>query len=158
MSDRKIVPIAPAAAGPRFAVPAHEDYAEIMGIVAAYGRFYDDDRLDDFVDLLTDDAVFYANWPGVAPDEVVGKPALREFFTGARAHCHTTGIQPRHYATNVIVTAATSDSAEATVAMLYAESTPGGTPQLKMVGQYDYILAKRAGRWAIAKWSMRYDK
>ena len=158
MPDQKIVPITLAAHGPRFPTLPHDDYTEVMGIVAAYGRLYDDDRIDDFAELLADDAVFYANWPGVAPDEVVGKAALKEFFAGARAYCHTTGVQPRHYATNVILAAATADSAAVTVSMLYAESIPGGAVTVKMVGQYDYVLARRNGRWAIARWSMRYDK
>lgn len=159
MSDQKIVPVPSApASGPRFAAVPHEDYVEIMGIVAAYGRFYDDDRIDDFVGLLTDDAVYYPNWAGVAPDEVKGKAALREFFAGARDHCTSTGVQPRHCAANVIIAAATADTADVTMTMAYAESTPGPEIGLKQVGQYDYQLVKQNGRWFINRWSMRYDK
>lgn len=159
MSDHKIVSIPSApASGPRFAVLPHEDYAEIMGIAAAYGRLYDDDRVDDFVDLLTDDAVFHANIPGAVPDEVQGKEALKGFFGGAREICNNTNVQPRHYATNVIIANASADTAEVTVTMAYAESTAGGALEFKMVGQYDYHLVKQSGRWSIARWSMRYDK
>ncbi len=158
MSDNKIVTIAMPAQGPRFGVLAPADYAEVMGVVAAYGRLYDDGRIDDFADLLTDDAVYYPNRPGVAPDVVTGKENLRAFFATARAHCDATGILPRHYATNVIIANASADSAEVTVSMLYAESAPGGAVALKMIGQYDYILTKADGRWSIARWSMRYDK
>lgn len=159
MSDHKIVsvPSAPAS-GPRFAVLPHDDYAEIMGIAAAYGRFYDDDRVDDFMDLLTDDAVFHANIPGAVPDEVQGKEALKEFFGGARASCNDTNVQPRHHTTNVIVASASTDTAEVTAAMAYAESTEGGACEFKMIGQYDFHMVKQAGRWSIARWSMRYDK
>ena len=158
MADRIIVDISPAAAGARFATLPHDDYAEVMGVIAAYGRFYDDDRIDDFMGLIAEDAVFYPNWPGVAPDEVSGHAILREFFGGARAHARSSGIQPRHHATNVILAKATATSAEASVSMLYAESQAGGTVAVKMVGQYDYQLEKRAGRWLITRWSMRYDK
>ena len=159
MSDHKLalIPSAPAS-GPRLAALAHEDYAEVLGVVACYGRFYDDDRIDDFIGLLTEDAVFHPNWPGVAPEYVSGRAALKEFFGGARAQCNADNIQPRHYTTNVVVCAATADSAEVTASMAYAESTPGGNVALKMIGQYDWVLVKRDGRWSIARWSMRYDK
>ena len=158
MPARKIVtlPSAPAS-GPRFPVLPHEDYAEIMAIVAAYGRLYDDDRVDDFIDLLAEDAVFHPNRPGVVPEEICGRETLREFFRQSRAGYHTRGVQPRHYATNVIIASATAAAAEVTVSMAYAESRPGGGVELKLVGQYDYHLVKRSGRWSIARWSMRYD-
>mgnify|MGYP002637114994 FL=1 len=159
MSDNKIVSIPSApASGPRFAAVPHEDYAEIMGVAAAYGRFYDDDRIDDFIDLLTDDAVFHANIPGAVPDEVQGREALKGFFGGARETCNTTNVQPRHCTTNVIIANASADAAEVTVTMAYAESTDGGALEFKMIGQYDYHLVKQSGRWSIARWSMRYDK
>ncbi len=158
MVDPVIVDVTPAARGARFATLSHEDHAEVMGVIAAYGRFYDDDRIDDFVALLAEDAVYYPNWPGVAPDEVSGHATLREFFAGARMHARSSGIQPRHYATNAIIARATSTSAEVSVSMLYAESKPGGEVAVKMVGQYDYVLVKRDGRWLISRWSMRYDK
>ncbi len=158
MPDHKVTTIAMATAGARFAALPHDDHAEVMGVIAAYGRFYDDGRMDDFANLLADDAVYYPNWPGVAPEVVSGRAELRAFFAAARAHCDATGVQPRHYATNVILTRASSDRAEATVSMLYAESTPGGAVAVKMIGQYDYVLTKADGRWSIARWSMRYDK
>jgi len=156
--DRVIVDISPAGTGARFSTLPHGDYVEVMGVIAAYGRFYDDDRIDDFMGLIAADAVFYPNWPGIAPDEVSGHATLREFFGGARAHARSSGIQPRHYATNAIVARATATSAEVSVSMLYAESKPGGEVAVKMVGQYDYVLVKRDGRWLISRWSMRYDK
>ena len=158
MADRIIVDVTPAARGPRFGALPHEDHAEVMGVIAAYGRFYDDDRMDDFMALLAEDAVYYPNWPGIAPDAVSGHATLREFFAGARAHARSSGIQPRHYATNAIIARATATSAEVSVSMLYAESKPGGEVAVKMVGQYDYQLEKRDGRWLISRWSMRYDK
>jgi hypothetical protein len=158
MADRIIVNITPAPGGARFAALPHEDHAEVMGVIAAYGRFYDDDRIDDFMDLLTDDAVYYPNWPGVAPDEVTGRATLRDFFAGARQHARSSNVQPRHYATNAIIAKATATSAEVSVSMLYAESKPGGETAVKMIGHYDYVLVKRNGRWLISRWSMRYDK
>jgi len=156
--DRIIVDISPAGTGARFATLPHDDYAEVMGVIAAYGRYYDDDRIDDFMGLIAGDAVYYPNWPGVAPDEVSGHETLRGFFGGARAHARSNGVQPRHYATNVILAKATPTSAHASVSMLYAESQAGGAVAVKMIGQYDYQLEKRAGRWLITRWSMRYDK
>ncbi|MFO1376712.1 MAG: nuclear transport factor 2 family protein [Steroidobacteraceae bacterium] len=158
MPDRIIVDISPAGTGARFATLPHDDYAEVMGVIAAYGRYYDDDRIDDFMGLIAGDAVYYPNWPGVAPDEVSGHETLRGFFGGARAHARSNGVQPRHYATNVILAKATPTSAHASVSMLYAESQAGGAVAVKMIGQYDYQLEKRAGRWLITRWSMRYDK
>lgn len=158
MSDKKIVSLSPSSAGRRFAALPHDDYVEIQAVVACYGRFYDDDRIDDLVDLMTEDAVFYPNWPGVAPEQVSGKAALREFFAGARAHCSTTNIQPRHHATNIIIAAGSANETNVSAGMLYAESSPGAEPTLKLVGQYDYVLVKHDDRWSIARWSMRYDK
>ena len=159
MSDNKIVSIPSApVSGSRFAAVPHEDHAEIMGIAAAYGRFYDDDRIDDFLDLLTDDAVFHANMPGALPDEVQGREALKGFFGGAREICNTTNVQPRHCTTNVIIANASTNSAEVTVTMAYAEATDGGALEFKMIGQYDFHLVKQSGRWSISRWSMRYDK
>lgn len=158
MPDRIIVDISPAGTGARFATLPHDDYAEVMGVIAAYGRYYDDDRIDDFMGLIAGDAVYYPNWPGVAPDEVSGHETLRGFFGGARAHARSNGVQPRHYATNVILAKAAPTSAHASVSMLYAESQAGGAVAVKMIGQYDYQLEKRAGRWLITRWSMRYDK
>ena len=158
MSDRIIVNIAPAATGARFAMLPYEDHAEVMGVIAAYGRFYDDDRIDDFMNLIADDAAYHPNWPGLAPEEISGRSRLREFFAGARAHARTSNVQPRHYATNVILAKATATTVEASVGMLYAESKPGGEVALRMIGQYDFILTRREGRWLITRWSMRYDK
>lgn len=158
MQDKKIVSVGPASSGPRFALLDPQDRAEIDGLVAAYGRYYDDGAIDDFMGLIAPDACFYPNWPGVAPDEVKGAEALRVFFGAARAQCNETGTQPRHFATNVIIARATATTAEVSVSMLYAESRPGVPAELKMVGQYDYHVEKREGRWFITRWSMRYDK
>jgi hypothetical protein len=158
MPDRKIVVMQPAADGPRFAVLPPEDHAEIHGLLAAYGRFFDDGAIDDFMGLIADDAIFYPNWPGVAPDVVEGAAALREFFVGAYGHPIAKGAKPYHQATNVIIVRATATTAEASVTMQYAEFTPGKAPELLMVGQYDFQLEKRDGRWFIACWSMRYEK
>lgn len=159
MSEQKIVPVPPApASGPRYAVVPHEDYVEIMGVIAAYGRFYDDDRIDDFMGLLTDDALFYPNWPGVAPDEVQGREALSEFFGGARDVCTNANVQPCHIATNTIIATATADTADVTTGMTYAETAIGGALDIKTVGHYDFQLVKERGRWSIKRWSMRYDR
>lgn len=158
MQDMRIALPNPAHAGPRFPVLAADDHQQIMAIIAAYGRFYDDDRISDFMDLFVENAVFFPNWPGVAPDKVVGREALEPFFAGARAICYDQQVQPRHYATNVIITEADGDNAAVTVAMLYAESRQGGACEVKMVGQYDYVLTKIDNRWSISQWSMRYDK
>lgn len=144
--------------GARLAQPSAEDRAQIQDVIALYGRLYDDNRVDDFMTLIAEDATFYPNWPGVAPDEVSGHATLREFFAGARAFAASSGANPRHYATNVLITRADAASAEATVSMLYAESSAGGAVVVKMVGHYDYALVKRNGRWLIHRWSMRYDK
>ena len=42
MSSHKIVDAAPAPQGPRYATLPPEDVAEIHGVLAAYGRYYDD--------------------------------------------------------------------------------------------------------------------
>ncbi len=147
-----------AASGAHLATLGADDRAQINDVLALYGRLYDDNRIDDFMALIAEDATFYPNWPGVAPDEVSGHETLRGFFGGARAHARSNGVQPRHYATNVILAKATPTSAHASVSMLYAESQAGGAVAVKMIGQYDYQLEKRAGRWLITRWSMRYDK
>lgn len=158
VSNRKIVAMQPAVDGPRFAVLPPEDRAEIQGLLAAYGRYYDDGAIGDFMGLIAEDAVFYPNWPGVAPDKVEGSSALREFFAGVLDHTLSKGARPHHQATNIIIVRATATTAEASVAMHYAESVPGQSPELLMVGQYDYHLEKRGGRWFITCWAMRYDK
>jgi hypothetical protein len=142
--------------GPRFASLGFEDSEEIYGVLKAYGRLYDDDRLDDFLSLLTENAVFYPNWPGSAPDEVSGKEAIADWFGGGRQAASSNGVTPHHYATNMLITSAGDDTAEATVSMLYAESVHGKA-EVKMLGQYDYALVKQQGRWFISRWSMRYD-
>lgn len=158
MEDKVIVSVGPAVSGPRFALLDPQDRAEIEGLVAAYGRYYDDGAIDDFVGLIADDACFYPNWPGVAPEEVSGIEALRAFFTAARGQCDGTGPRPFHLATNVLIPRATATTAEVSVTMLYTEVLPGGAPEVKMVGQYDYHVEKRNGRWFIVRWSMRYVK
>ena len=102
MPDRIIVNIAPAATGARFAVLPPEDYAEVMGVIAAYGRFYDDERIDDFMGLIAADAVYHPNWPGVAPEELSVHTLLRAFFGGAVAPALGSSIQPRHPPTTAI--------------------------------------------------------
>lgn len=157
MSATQIGPIVIRAHGPRFARLSYEDREEIYGVLHAYGRLYDDNRMDDFLGLLTDEAVFYPNWPGMAPDEVRGITALGEFFCSWRDHAVQNDIECHHYATNVLITHADEDSAQATLSMLYAEFADG-EPEIKMTGQYDYQLVKQDGRWFIDRWSMRYDK
>ena len=143
--------------GPRFAQLSYEDREEIHGVLSAYGRLYDDNRMDDFLGLLTDEAVFYPNWPGMAPEEVCVKTALGEFFGSWRNLTAQNSVEPHHFATNVIITNADEATAQATVSMLYTEST-GGKPEVTMTGQYDYSLVKQEDRWFIDGWSMRYDK
>lgn len=157
MAIKTVLHLKPAATGPRFSALPHEDYTEVLAVLYGYGRFYDDDRLDEFMDLLADDAAFYPNWPGVAPEELHGKAALSEFFHGARAYCTANGIQPRHAPSAPIVTATGADFADAGLNMFYAEWSKAGGTVLKMVGQYDFQLRKQNGRWRIARWSMRYD-
>jgi hypothetical protein len=147
-----------AASGAHLATAGADDRAQIHDVLALYGRLYDDHRIDDFMTLIAADATFYPNWPGVAPEQVSGHAALKEFFAGARAFATSSHVQPRHFATNVLITRADATSAEATVSMLYAESSPGGVVALKMLGQYDYGLVKRDGRWLLHRWSMRYDQ
>ena len=157
MSLHKIVDVAPAPHGPRFAILSPEDAAEIHGMLAAYGRYFDCGALDDFMGLIAEDAVFYPNWPGVLPEVVEGATALRALFDAAYQGPIDKGAVPRHSATNVMIVRATVDTAEATVAMHYYEKFPGKPPELLMIGQYDFHLAKRAGRWIITRWAMRYD-
>lgn len=157
MSEHKIVDATPAPQGPRYATLPPEDVAEIHGVLAAYGRYYDDGALDDFMGLIADDAVFYPNWPGVLPEVVEGAPALRALFDAAYHGPVDKGGLPRHAATNMLIVRAAADTAEATVAMHYYEKFPGKPPELLMIGQYDFHLAKRAGRWIITCWAMRYD-
>ncbi len=158
MTDKILAPLQPARTGPRFPVLPAEDHQQVMALLDAYGRLYDDDLMDDFMDLFEDDAVFHPNWPAMAFDKVVGRAALRPFFEGARAGAREQHVRPRHFMTNRIVTEADAASALVTASMLYVEHRDGHLPEVKMVGQYDYRLRKRDGRWSIAEWSMRYDK
>ena len=156
MPDAGMSRIVIAPQGRRFASLGYEDSEEIYGVLKAYGRLYDDDVLDDFLGLFTQNAVFYPNWPGFAPAEVSGKKAIADFFGGRRQVASSNGVTPHHYATNMLITSAGDDTAEATVSMLYAESVHGKA-EVKMLGQYDYALVKQQGRWFISRWSMRYD-
>lgn len=133
------------------------DHCQISDIVALYGRLYDDGRIDDFMGLFTPDAIFHPNWPGVAPDRVVGTADLTSFFAAARAGSTTQGVMPRHATTNVLIRATGAGRAEATLSMLYTESR-GSEVMVRMVGQYDFSFVRIDGRWFIDQWSMRYDK
>ena len=152
-SDMSRIAIGPQ--GRRFASLGYEDTEEIYGVLKAYGRLYDDDLLDDFLGLFTQDAVFFPNSPGSSPAEVSGKEAIADFFRGGRQVASSNGVMPHHYATNMLITSAGDHTAEATVSMLYAESVHGKA-EVKLLGQYDYALVKQQGRWFISRWSMRY--
>lgn len=145
-----------AAQGPRLAALDWADHCQVHDVLALYGRLYDDDRIDDFLKLLTPDALFHPNWAGVAPERVAGIADLAAFFKGARGAATADGVQPRHLATNILVAAEGEGRAFATLTMLYVESR-GAEVACRMVGQYDYRLVRIDGRWLISEWSMRYD-
>lgn len=136
---------------------APDDYAVICQVIAAYGRLYDEGLMEGFAKLLAEDSTYLPNRPGVLPETMRGRDAIVDFFAHARADCRRRGVQPRHFTSNIVISAVANGSVDASASMSYAETSGSGEVTVQKFGAYSFRLTKRDAIWRILTWSRHYD-
>lgn len=133
-----------------------DDRSNIIDLVSAYTRLYDEGQMDEFVSLFAEDVVVHPNFGSAMPEKVQGKNAVESFYRAARKQAHDAGTHPRHFSTNHLFTAFAKTHADIVVGMLYAEFA-NGRAELKFIGKYQFSVAQGADGWRIKAVSIKYD-
>jgi len=109
-----------------------------------YSHYFDGKRLDDLVDLFTDDAVceFGAEFGG----DWVGKDAIRTNFA-RYAHAEGPAHGVMHAVTNPLVRIVDATTAHGRSYLLDLNTTEGVANPLILFGIYDDLYKKVAGAW-----------
>lgn len=119
-----------------------QDRAEIQELTARYAFYVDNRRVDDMVELWTDDGVFDASATGLS--RIDGRAAIRRFFeeTGpnAQARCHLM--------TNLIIDQLDGDEAKGTCYFSSELVTLSGA-RLVTKGYYEDAYARQGGTWKL---------
>jgi hypothetical protein len=123
------------------------DIEAIKQVRNLYSHFYDGNRLDELVDLFTDDAIceFGANFGG----DWVGKEKIREhyndFLYGSGRAIHSQ----MHAVTNPWIRVLGPDEALGRWYQLNLNVAEGAKNPLTLFGIYDDVYRKVAGEWKI---------
>ncbi|MGE3620958.1 MAG: nuclear transport factor 2 family protein [Acidimicrobiia bacterium] len=119
------------------------DRLEIHELTNRYGYYNDSRRLDDLLDLWTEDAVFDETAVGL--ERLEGRPAIRRFFDA------TTGaVRSRsHVMSNQVVLSLDGDHATG-VCYFTADIVTSGGDELRAIGYYEDVYARVDGSWKIA--------
>ena len=112
----------------------------IRDTIARYAHLVDRARIDELLELFTDDATLEA---GDGPP-AHGRAAIRESFVGTRDRLAAAAVRPliRHHVGNVLI--ALEGRAVATVESYFLALTERG---LDHWGRYRDRLVERDGRW-----------
>jgi len=112
-----------------------------------YSHFYDGNRLDELVDLFTDDAIcefgpnFGGNW--------IGKEQIRsrydDFLYGSKRAVHSQ----MHAVTNPWIRLSSADEAMGRWYQLNLNVAEGAENPLTLFGIYDDVYRKVGGEWKI---------
>jgi hypothetical protein len=124
----------------------------IKEAIDAYGSHYDEGRMDEFVELFTEDAVLdFSPDPGYFPTPLVGKEMISTHMRARNAEVAATA-QRRHLTTNTLVTHL-DDTTAHTESFLTVLSVEKGsnTPFVNATGVYRDVFHKVDGRWLLAE-------
>ncbi len=138
--------------------PSLEDRCAIHDTLAAYGATFDNDNLAAFGKLIAQDAVVRLPSAGSFIEQARGHDALMALFGGIRTDLRNSGLQPRHYVSNILIRACDGARAEADAYLLYTEyDSASGDTKVVRGGIYSFALVKRDGAWLLHDWAVKYD-
>jgi hypothetical protein len=132
------------------------DRLQIIDVLNSYSHNIDHGRVDDYLQLFTEGAIFETHFPGLAAMEFTGHNEIRTLAEGARARA-ATGIQRRHRFTNIIFDEQTRTSAQVRCYVLLTSTTNHMPQNLDLAGEYEGWLVKVGDQWKIDRWILRAD-
>lgn len=132
------------------------DRSDILDLISAYTWLFDEERIDELVQLFTEDGVVRPNFGPDLPEQVAGVADIRDFYGQARRLDRENGLQIRHFSTNPLFSSRSGDNVEVSTNMLFAHFGNGNT-QVQLIGRYHFSVTKRAGQWFIQQVSLGYD-
>ena len=128
------------------------DRLMIREVIDSYGAHYDEQRMDDFDALFTDDAVLdFEPDPGYFPTPLVGKDMI-SLHMGERNAIVSKTAQRRHVTTNTSFQHLDDDTARTESFLTVLSVDHGGNaPVINATGVYRDVLHKVDGQWLIAE-------
>jgi alkylhydroperoxidase/carboxymuconolactone decarboxylase family protein YurZ len=134
------------------------DRLMIGEVIDMYGSHYDEGRMDEFVELFTDDAVLdFKPDPGYFPTPLIGKEMISEHMRARNSEVAAVA-QRRHLSTNTVFEHLDDDSAR-TESFLTVLSVEHGSnaPIVNATGVYHDVFRKVDGRWLLAERKAELD-
>ena len=132
---------------------AYEDRAEILDLISQYAYTFDEDRIDEYVDLFLDDAElsFYITGQDEPTVTTSSNDERLEVVRGIRSSELNQPGQPRHFQTNTVLERI-SDSRVSGRTMVLCSQQPydGSDCKLLFSGVYEDVFQKSNGRWFFA--------
>lgn len=133
-----------------------QDRLDIINLLNSYSHNIDGGRVEKFVQMFSEDALFETRFPGSSAMQFVGHEGIRGLAEGAKARA-ATGNQRRHRLTNIVFHEQTQTSARISCYLLLTSTANERLQALDLSGQYDGELVKVAGQWKISRWILLAD-
>ncbi|MBE0596495.1 MAG: nuclear transport factor 2 family protein [Desulfuromonadales bacterium] len=153
--------------------PGHTDFnladrLAIINLISTYAEPYDNNNIDQWFELFTDDPKVMGYMGANEPFSVSGQ-AFKDFFRGFLASSiDEAGIIPRHLVSNVRIREQAADQAEASAYVTYIPlhkeilPTPRTKEQTRITGTALYTFqvekGQQDGAWRIREYTVRYDQ
>ncbi len=130
------------------------DRQAIENLLAGYGYFYDEGRMDAYFSLFSDNAVLVDAVPG-KPEATLGE--FRSFLLPRVAYFAENNIQRRHVLAPVHIETMDGSEASGNVYLQLYSIVNQGAPQLLLTGVYHFTVVKEDQGWRIARWRIQPD-
>ena len=130
-----------------------EDHAEIINLISEYAYTFDEDRIEEFVDLFTEDAETYLYLAG--SDTPIVKTSssaerLTEVQAGRSGPINQLGM-PRHFQSNTILKRISANRVSGRTMVLATQQPYDGTEaRILFSGVYEDEFVLSDGRWRFA--------
>ena len=123
-----------------------EDYLAILDLISRYSYYYDENQIDEFMELFTDDAevdlVAYSK----------GKEDIRRQVTERRLSLGEQGIQLRHHQTIMVLNSIDDETLHGkTYVLLTWHHRDTSNLELRYSGVYDDVYVKTGDGWKFRK-------
>jgi hypothetical protein len=136
------------------------DHAAILDLISQYAYTYDEDRIDDMVDLFVDDAHWSICLAGSETPtmEASSNEERRCLFQEVRSGCINEAGMPRHFQTNTILKPL-SDNRVAGRTMVLGTQQPydGSQSRILFSGVYEDEFVMSNSRWRFTRRQGRLD-
>ena len=130
-----------------------EDRSAILDLISEYAYTFDEDRIDDMVDLFTDDGEWSIYLSGA--DEPVFKVSSNEerrvVFQEVRSGPINQAGMPRHFQTNTILKRTSADGISGrTMALATQQPYDGSAARILFSGVYEDEFVRSDRGWLFA--------